>query len=71
MSRGEVTMPEHLLGNAAAAEEEIARVLQRLRKLQDEVSLPIIQACLEEAQADIVHLTGCDVPPPSTEPSAA
>jgi hypothetical protein len=64
-------MPEHVLGNAVTAEEEIARVLQTLQKLRDAVSLPIVQACLAEAHADIVHLTGQDASVPDEQPLSA
>jgi hypothetical protein len=36
--------------------EEVDRVLTRLRKLRDRVRSPVIQACLDAARADIVHL---------------
>ncbi len=43
--------------------DEAAHVLKTLQELIDTVTSPVIRACLEEAHADIAHLTGPEDPP--------
>lgn len=39
--------------------DDISAVLEVLRKLAKQTRHPVIRACLEQAQDDIVHLTTC------------
>jgi hypothetical protein len=56
------------------SEDEAEMVLVALRALQQKVSSPVLRACLEAAEDDIVHLVGrgegaddeTDEPPCST-----
>jgi hypothetical protein len=42
-------------------QDEVGVALAGLRELMAKVSNPVVRACLEEAQEDIMHLTGRDV----------
>jgi hypothetical protein len=54
-------------------EDEVDEVLAVLRDLIGRAPSPIIRACLEDACADIAHLTGRDGPPgrPEEDTTAA
>ena len=43
--------------------DEAAHVLETLQGLIDTVTSPVLKTCLEEAHADIAHLTGPEDPP--------
>jgi hypothetical protein len=54
-----------------AERDEIDAVLTVLEGLLRSVSIPVVRTCLEEARADVAHLTGRDATEGEDQPAVA